>query len=944
MTNWTFKIHAYLHDPPDKPLALGRGAGHAAWGAELARLLTGTGADPAWQQAIAHADHIASGADRTGLLTPDPVSLAELRHPLSGQPIDLGQFGPFGDEARQGTVTALREEVAHLREVAADDEARFYALWGVLPARLRERVGPGELGALWDWLPAETRMPNHPVILHQALVSALASILAAEDEPALLALTVGPVQSFIAQARRTSDLAGGSAMLAESVLQAIWVVLAATGPDHVIFPALRRNNTFWRSVQQRFTGRLNVPRSLVPTGVGTAALPNRFLAVVPRSRAGDLARAAERAVRAWWAERSDEACAAIESVSPVFAGFGAMAKAQAEAFIQVSWAVAPWPAAEAVTLDDEHCRTAAWIHGGQLPPANASFISRATAHREGGGRLRPFRPNGGLLYGAAFETVEATVDAVKRARPVPTRTEDGLKCSLCGERAVVPRPEQLPFHDQREAWKTARRAVAQGLVRAGEALCGVCWTKRHYALKTLEIHAPSTAEVAAAPFKQAVLNRGGEFQAEAQALAAAAAKAGLSGAWVVPAIASRHRRDDHPLFDVPGDALLRDPRDDRDATDQEAGTRRELLHEVSRKASALRRAAAARTDVAIPLPRPYLAALILDGDQMGKWLSGALNTALEAYLSPAAADSLRAAGGDDDLRGTWPVTPALHATVSEACDVFSQHTASRTLHEDGLPAYLVYSGGDDVLALTPVGCPDRANPIELGTEAALRLRLRFSGHVRREGGSDAPAADSPAGFVVNRRDGLELAFGKRATASGALAVFHHRWPLGRALAEARAAEEFAKETLGRDALAIVILRRSGQVTRTGLKFLASDNGRVMSPVRAFQQVAHAFAFDELSPKFLSEIARRLAPLDGGLPGGALVELARPLVARALADHYLGESGEAFDRLSAAVTSLAHASGGSGPDGSGGSGTDRDHLDRWIGLVEAAAFLGRGGDL
>jgi len=43
-----------------------------------------------------------------------------------------------------------------------------------------------------------------------------------------------------------------------------------------------------------------------------------------------------------------------------------------------------------------------------------------------------------MLYGACYETVERLVGAVKLTRREFLRPEDGLECSLCGERAVAP--------------------------------------------------------------------------------------------------------------------------------------------------------------------------------------------------------------------------------------------------------------------------------------------------------------------------------------------------------------------------------------------------------------------------------------------------------------------------------------------------------------------------
>jgi CRISPR-associated protein Cmr2 len=937
MPDWRLKIFAYLHDPPDKPFALGRGQGHAAWGRELAKRLAGD-PDPRWDDLIKRADWLASGADRSAMLPEQRATLDDLRHPLSGMGIDLSRYGEIGPEAREGARAALDEEFEHLAAVGDDPAAAFVALWGLLPHRLRRRRGRHELGALWDLLPAETRMPNHPISAHQSLVSALAAVLHAEEEAALLGFSIGPVQSFIAQARRTSDLWGGSALLSRALLEAVGPVVEEAGPDHIVFPALRRSAPFldWLLSESPWAARLSGLDTKPREGASRGALPNRFLAVLPISTANGLARRCEERVRAWWEEEASTAARELEGQEAGLAGFADLAREQVRAFLTVTWAVTPWPLATRIHdgAADDACRRAAWARGGVLPPTTRGFIERGSRPRQEQ-TVRAFAPNGGALYGACYDAADTLVSSVKRTRPVTTRREDGLKCSLCGERGVVPGP--ATFREQARVWARVRARLAErGALRRGEGLCGVCWTKRRIGFE--EKRVPSTAEVAASPFKRRVLDHLGLLDHEVTRLCDAVERAGRWGhAYVVPDLLSFKERGGLAarFASVEGELLLAHPREDRAPDDEE-----EIAAEVLRATAELRRAAANKCGI-VPA-RPYLAVLVMDGDEMGRWLSGEKQLQLREYLSGRARGELEAAGAGSYLSMTWPMTPALHAAFSEACAVFSQGTAPRTLHEDGLPGFLVYAGGDDVLAFTPVGCHDPAHRVEISTEIALRLRLRFSGHVRRDGGRDVIDPTSDAGWVLSPSEGLSLAFGHYVTASAGLAVFHHRWPLGRALAEARNAEHFAKEGLGRDALAISILRRSGQVTRTGLRF-----GTDRMAIRSLQTLCHAFAFDRLSPRFLGEIRKQLAGFRGGLEAGRLMALAAPLVGQAVGDHFQGDQEEDLAALRTALNDLAAAA--VAPPGAGVSDDntdrrrqdDRKRLERWLDLIEAAVFLGRG---
>lgn len=954
-TDWTLKTFAFLHDPPDKPFALARRERHEEWGRELAEKLTGRKWNPEWERVIRHADRLASGTERSGVFAADPPRLEELRHALSGQKIDLAQFGRIGAEAQDQAKQALEQEIAKLADTFHDPRQQFLALWCLLPHRLRSRRDAQELGALWDWLPADTRMPNHPVALHQALVSALATIIVGEDEPALLLFSIGPVQNFIVQARRSSDLWGGSAMLSHALCAALAPIVDELGPDHVVFPALRRSTLFLKWLTDGQHARLPAA-DFARDKADYAALPNRFLAIVPAERAVSLGRAAAEALGHWWRDQAASAANYLEKRVPELRGFGAMACEQVDAFLQVAWASTPWPDVQTVELNDNACKQAAWIRGGQVQDPVATFIARQPERgNRPGAKLQVFPASSGMLYGASYDAAQSLLDAVKRSRPVPPRAEHGLKCSLCGERSVSPDP--LSFDDQKAVWRKARSALGpERRLRQGEALCGVCWTKRWFGQEA-GTRVPSTSEIAASPFKQAVIENFDELGSKASDVVAAASQhpAWRDEAYVVPALRSLKRADDEvgAFVKVPGEILLRNPREDRepDEDDEQATPQvREALHAA---AGRLRKAAAER---GLLLPRPYLAVVVLDGDEMGRRLSGEFNRQLGQYLSSTAKASLEEAGMGEYLARVWPMTPALHTTFSEACGVFSQLTAPRTLHDDGLPAFLIYAGGDDVLALTAIGCPRRGDPVELATEAVLRLRLRFSGHVRRGGETDVADPTSPSGFVVNR-DGLGLAFGQETTASAGLAIFHHRWPLGRALAEARRAEHRAKEQLGRNALAISILRRSGQVTETGLRFFNRPSGG--SPddatpqgaaVRALQRLAHGFAFDMLSPRFLTEIKSRLAPFHGGLSPGELIDLARPLVLEALGGHVADNlPPEDREALEDAVVALARAAAAPAVEEEKASRSPKGpppdllHLHRWIDLIEVAAFLGRGGE-
>jgi hypothetical protein len=104
---WSIKIHALLHDPPHKPLALGRG--HERQGRTIAEALVGTKAPEDVWKAIKAADALASGADRESWLKDlqvDPRTELSVIHPLDARPVLV-----------PGTVTGRALELAFSPEL-----------------------------------------------------------------------------------------------------------------------------------------------------------------------------------------------------------------------------------------------------------------------------------------------------------------------------------------------------------------------------------------------------------------------------------------------------------------------------------------------------------------------------------------------------------------------------------------------------------------------------------------------------------------------------------------------------------------------------------------------------------------------------------------------------------------------------------------------------------
>ena len=171
-------------------------------------------------------------------------------------------------------------------------------------------------------------------------------------------------------------------------------------------------------------------------------------------------------------------------------------------------------------------------------------------------------------------------------------------------------------------------------------------------------------------------------------------------------------------------------------------------------------------------PPAYYAVIAMDGDHMGRWLAGEKTPALRRLLHPklrAYFEGLGDPRAEEALDARRPVGPALHAAISAALSTFATEVAP-TVVADNHHGALIYSGGDDVLALCPVSTvfacvrslrdafSGRDDPgedgwrdhggrrrITMGADASMSAGLalvQYSQGMRRPAGRTAPAVRS----------------------------------------------------------------------------------------------------------------------------------------------------------------------------------------------------------
>ncbi|MFN0077919.1 MAG: type III-B CRISPR-associated protein Cas10/Cmr2 [Prosthecobacter sp.] len=198
----------------------------------------------------------------------------------------------------------------------------------------------------------------------------------------------------------------------------------------------------------------------------------------------------------------------------------------------------------------------------------------------------------------------------------------------------------------------------------------------------------------------------------------------------------------------------------------------------------------------------YIAAIAFDGDSIGRWVNGDF----------------------------WPDKNALkqhHSDFSKALSNFALGEVRRIVEgpledqKQGIwKGQLIYAGGDDVVALVPA---DAA----LGIAAELRQAFQ-----------DA-TTNTPS--IRDKPD-----------ASAGIAIAHIHSPLQDLIREAQKAEKRAKNTVGRPAFSITLMKRSGEISHWGSKWESKG-------LELYRAIAERLKPDGLRAKFPHRVCQLLTP-------------------------------------------------------------------------------------
>ena len=277
---------------------------------------------------------------------------------------------------------------------------------------------------------------------------------------------------------------------------------------------------------------------------------------------------------------------------------------------------------------------------------------------------------------------------------------------------------------------------------------------------------------------------------------------------------------------------------------------------------------------------PYFAVLAFDGDDMGKWISGGhkdMPTLCDMLADYDEKGARKGAGiyfeSVPDLKpllaARRPLNPSFHLQFSEMLGTFSNVCARRIV--EAFDGCLIYSGGDDVLAMLPAGkalaCAGalRAafrgskdlNDVKGGWEVDAEQRHREKnralqlfnvtqeGFIQLHGENHLSMEGEPKNFPA-------IVPGPATECSVGIAIAHNKSPLQDVVRAAQAAEKRAKNQLGRAAVAVSLFKRSGEITEWGCQWKPGG-------LALYGKIAELLHSGHLSAKFPHRVCSLIEP-------------------------------------------------------------------------------------
>ena len=255
-------LKKFFHDPFDKPFNIPE---HEKRAKVYAEFFGVSGINEG-----KYSDQIASCMERSLLPRDVKQELSEIRHPLTEEKIDI----TLDTQKSIEEISSLLKEISN-SYINLSDEEKAVLIWRNLHEEILEGIQDEELKKYIPIIPADTRVPDHSIWEHLKVATAVNAFEGYQNN-SLFLFTIGPVQSFISQARKAQDFYMGSFMLSYFTFIAMEEVIEKYGPSSIIYPDLYKQPLMdWYLKNKGIE-----PKNFNPDHIILPTIPNRFVAII----------------------------------------------------------------------------------------------------------------------------------------------------------------------------------------------------------------------------------------------------------------------------------------------------------------------------------------------------------------------------------------------------------------------------------------------------------------------------------------------------------------------------------------------------------------------------------------------------------------------------------------------------------------------------------------
>ncbi len=469
----------------------------------------------------------------------------------------------------------------------------------------------------------------------------------------LFLFSIGPVQSFIEQARKSRDLFTGSLLISDLIKDAMEKLKGIDNYAEFIYPYF-----------------------------DSSYMPNQFLAIIDVAKPANSGAEIENIVFKQFKSIADELLKQRTN-SNLTDKFYESYNKQLQNFLRINWISIPYSVKE---FKEDYYKIQKYLKGIKNLNSFGQFIQKP-----------------------------------------------GKKCHLCGER------NSLFFNSNNNSFELNKKNigaislnVADPMLDSNEGLCAVCFTKRFYKSNN---HFPSTAKIALSHTQEKMTDK---------------------------KMLDNYKQIFINNFD---EQLFYE--ENLNEYYFKKNNLKSLINKLDKIKKAQREINVSLKEENLKLTK-YYALIKLDGDNMGKWLSG------EFLNDEISSGELK----DFDVQ--------LSKKISEYAKKMEKYFCDKSIGK------IIYAGGDDLLAFVNLNY----------LTSALR-------HIKEE----FPRFQN---IKVNGNDVVKDR--EESTASCGVVIAHYKTPLSEVLKWARKLEHEAKEKLGKDACAIAVLKHSGEINKSAFKW------------------------------------------------------------------------------------------------------------------------------